>query len=132
VAAEDLSRARRLARAHAHPGLHLRRRLRRPAVPGKSLFLDMAARRQLLARGLAFEPDVVIANGDHIYHDIESALVRPSRRYFEEQVWPKFGGALDTSVPMLHPRNAAIFTKICDYQIAGLYGTSLRSTRPSS
>jgi hypothetical protein len=99
-----------------------------PLYRGKSLFLDMAARRQLLARGLAFEPDVVIANGDHIYHDIESALVRPSRRYFEELVWPKFGGALDTSVPMLHPRNAAIFTGICDYQIAGLYGTSLRST----
>jgi hypothetical protein len=29
---------------------------------------------------------------------------------------------------MLHPRNAAIFTAMCDYQIPGLYGATLRST----
>jgi hypothetical protein len=43
------------------------------------------------------------------------------------QIWAKFG-TLDLSVPMLHPKNAAVFTVICDYQIPGLYGTTLRST----
>ncbi|MBO9695217.1 MAG: hypothetical protein J7499_03380 [Sphingopyxis sp.] len=94
----------------------------------RSVMLDMAARRRLLARGLGFAPDAVIANGDHIYWDLETALARPRMKRYQELVWPRFGGALDTSVPMLHPRNAAIFTAVCDYQIAGLYGVSLRST----
>jgi hypothetical protein len=99
-----------------------------PTINGKTIFLDMAARRQLLARGLSFQPDVVIANGDHIYYDLETSLSKPRLKQYQEMVWPKFGGPLDISVPMLHPRNEAIFTRVCDYQICGLYGTSLRST----
>ncbi|MDD2058543.1 alkaline phosphatase D family protein [Pseudomonas sp. GD03860] len=99
-----------------------------PTINGKTIFLDMAARRQLLARGLAFEPDVVIANGDHIYYDLETSISKPRLKQYQEMVWPKFGGPLDIRVPMLHPRNEAIFTRVCDYQISGLYGTSLRST----
>ncbi|MEJ8822612.1 hypothetical protein WKW80_11295 [Variovorax humicola] len=100
-----------------------------PPLRGKTLFLDMAARRRLLARGMSFQPDVVIANGDHIYHDIETGLAKPAfKRYMQEVVWPKFGGALDTRVPMLHPRNLPIFLNVCDYQICALYGTTLRST----
>lgn len=99
-----------------------------PTINGKTIFLDMAARRQLLARGLSLQPDVVIANGDHLYYDLETALSKPRLKQYQEMVWPKFGGPLDTRVPMLHPRNEAIFTRICDYQISGLYGTSLRST----
>jgi hypothetical protein len=99
-----------------------------PTINGKTIFLDMAARRQLLARGLSFQPDVVIANGDHIYYDLETSRSKPRLKQYQEMVWPKFGGPLDISVPMLHPRNEAIFTRVCDYQICGLYGTSLRST----
>jgi len=99
-----------------------------PTINGKTIFLDMAARRQLLARGLSFQPDVVIANGDHLYYDLETSLSKPRLKQYQEMVWPKFGGPLDISVPMLHPRNDAIFTRVCDYQICGLYGTSLRST----
>jgi hypothetical protein len=29
---------------------------------------------------------------------------------------------------MLHPRNLRIFLALCDHQIPGLYGTTLRST----
>jgi hypothetical protein len=99
-----------------------------PTINGKTIFLDMAARRQLLARGMSFQPDVVIANGDHIYYDIETSLSKPRLRQWQQMIWPKFGGPLDTSVPMLHPRNASIFINVCDYQISGLYGTTLRST----
>ena len=97
-------------------------------IRGKTGFLDMRARHRLLARALSFEPDALIANGDHIYWDQETALNKPFARIAKEEVWPKFGGALDLSVPMLHPRNAAIYLKVCDDQIPGLYGTRLRST----
>lgn len=99
-----------------------------PTINGKTIFLDMTARRQLLTRGLSMQPDVVIANGDHIYYDLQTSLSKPRLKQYQEMVWPTFGGPLDISVPMLHPRNEPIFTRVCDYQICGLYGTSLRST----
>jgi len=88
----------------------------------------MAARGRLLARGMSYRPDVVIANGDHIYWDMTTALARVEPQYVKEQLWAKFGGELDLSVPMLHEKNLPIFTSVCDYQIAGLYRTTLRST----
>jgi hypothetical protein len=95
---------------------------------GKTYFLDMAARRKLLARGMSYQPDVMIANGDHIYWDQATGMNKPTAQFIREKVWAKFGSALDLSVPMLHPKNAPIFTGVCDYQISGLYGTTLRST----
>jgi hypothetical protein len=99
-----------------------------PPLEGKTFFLDMAARRRLLARGMSYRPDVVIANGDHLYWDIETSLNKPFAKFIQDEMWAKFGGALDLTVPMLHAKNASIFTGICDYQIAGLYGNTLRST----
>lgn len=97
-------------------------------LQGKSGFLDMGARRRLLERGLGLQPDVVIANGDHIYWDQQTWLNKPFAKLVQRDVWPEFGGPLDLSLPMLHPRNAPIFTRVCDNQIAELYGTRLRST----
>jgi hypothetical protein len=96
---------------------------------GKTFFLDMAARRALLERGMSYEPDVVIANGDHIYWDLKTSLNKPPSlvKYIHEVLWRKFG-EIDTSVPMLHPKNAPVFFAICDYLLPGLYGTTLRST----
>jgi hypothetical protein len=99
-----------------------------PRLQGKTSFLDMVARRRLLVRGMSYQPDAVIANGDHIYWDMETSLNKPFANYIKEQVWTKFGGKLDLSVPMLHSKNLSIFTNLCDYQIVGLYGTTLRST----
>src|SRR5215831_16492026 len=76
-----------------------------PSFNGKTFFLDMTARRKLLARAMSYEPDVVIANGDHIYWDLTTALTRVEPDYVKGQLWAKFGGALDLSVPMLHPKN---------------------------
>jgi hypothetical protein len=95
---------------------------------GKTFYLDMAARRRLLARGMSYQPDVVIANGDHIYWDQLTGLNKPMAKFLRDVVWAKFGPELDLSVPMLHPKNSATFLAVCDYQIPGLYGTTLRST----
>jgi len=74
---------------------------------GKTFFLDMTARRRLLARAMSFQPDAVIANGDHIYWDLETSQNKPTAKYTRDVMWPKFGGPLDLSVPMLHSRNLA-------------------------
>ena len=41
-------------------------------------FLPPAVRNRLLRRGLAFQPDAVVANGDHVYWD----LLSPGRREY--------------------------------------------------
>ena len=67
-------------------------------------------------------------NGDHIYGDLKTAQNKPFAKFIRDHYWSRFGGEIDISVPMLHPRNAGIFLAACDYQIADLYGTTLRST----
>jgi PhoD-like phosphatase len=94
----------------------------------RTFFLDMAPRRRLLGRALSFAPDALIANGDHIYGDQKTLLNKPFAKFVQERIWPEYGGALDLSVPMLHPRNRQIFLNVCDAQIPALYGTTLRST----
>jgi hypothetical protein len=98
-----------------------------PKLKGKTAFLDMAARKRLLARGMSYQPDLVIANGDHIYWDIKTSLNKPFADFIRKNYWASVGGAFDISVPMLHPRNSDIYFNVCDYQIAGLYGVTLRS-----
>lgn len=95
---------------------------------GVPFFLPMEERRALLARGLSFEPDVVIANGDHIYWDQKTADNKPA--VFRESVAQARAriGELDHSQPMLSAANEATFKRICDEQICDLYGVSLRST----
>lgn len=97
-------------------------------IGGKTTWLAMAARRRLLARGLSFAPHAVIANGDHIYWDQKTLENKRVPRERIAAARAAFGGELDLSLPMDHPRNAAIHQAVCDHQIAGLYGTALRST----
>lgn len=99
-----------------------------PRFRDKTFFLDMAPRQKLLARAMSFAPDALISNGDHIYWDQATLLNKPFAKYVQERIWPSVGGALDLSVPMLHPRNLPIFLTVCDAQIPALYGTALRST----
>src|SRR5262245_37637722 len=100
-----------------------------PLFKGRSLWLDMDARRRLLARGLAFNPDVVIANGDHLYWDQKTWSNKPAalRDHLKQHWWGRFG-TFDWSQPANVGDNDAILQAVCDYQIAGLYGCALRST----
>ena len=95
---------------------------------GIPYFLDMSARHRLLDRGLSFSPDLVVANGDHIYWDQKTVRNKPAAfkdpwlRLFEEI------GTLDANLPPLSARNEAILKRIVDPQIADLYGVRFRST----
>jgi hypothetical protein len=98
-----------------------------PTFKGKTGMLDMHARKKLLEKGMSFNPDIVIANGDHIYWDLQTSLNKPTAEFYKKEIESKFG-ALDISMPFNTTKNLPIFESVCDYQIAGLYGNTLRST----
>src|SRR5262245_5590893 len=89
-----------------------------PPLAGKTFWLDMTARRKLLDRGLSFAPDVLIANGDHIYWDQETTLNKPKAQaeHVVQYWWGRFG-TLDRSMPILGTKNEAVVKAIADYQI---------------
>ena len=100
----------------------------RPRMPtGEPFFLSLADRRRLMQRGLDFNPDVVIANGDHIYWDQDTlfnkplALQAPWLELFDEY------GSLDRNIPAIGTSNEAVLKRIVNDQIATLYGVMFRS-----
>jgi hypothetical protein len=90
------------------------------------LYVPAPLRRRLLQRGLAFRPDAVVAIGDHVYWDLRagpSALVTGASPIARERV-----GTFDLAAPALGGPNEDVLKGAVDPQIAGLYGTLLRST----
>jgi hypothetical protein len=97
--------------------------------PGNEAFLSVATRRRLLARGLSFRPDALIANGDHIYWDQRTSLeYRTPQRSAAWRALFESVGMLDYALPAEHPRNELAIKGACEPQIAHFYGTLLRST----
>jgi len=88
-------------------------------------FLPATVRQRLLKRALSFEPDALIANGDHVYWD----LLAP-------RASPRLGGSqaalnyarFDRSAPILGGSNESALLKAAGEQITPLYGTLCRST----
>lgn len=94
---------------------------------GMRHFLQMASRHKLIERGLSFSPDVVIANGDHIYWDQKTLAYRGED--FQQpwlEMYEEFG-TLDPTMPVIGTSNEAILKRIADPQIAKLYGVRFRS-----
>jgi len=88
-------------------------------------YVPTSARQRLLRRGLDFEPDAVIANGDHVYWDLRaglSALVTGASPVAKE-----IAGEFDRDQPVLGSVNEDVLKRAAGPQIAGLYGTILRS-----
>ncbi|MGH8808524.1 MAG: alkaline phosphatase D family protein, partial [Noviherbaspirillum sp.] len=96
---------------------------------GIEAFRSLAIRHALLDRGLSYQPDAIIANGDHVYWDqrtwLESnnAQIRKAATDFYNRI-----GMFNTAQPVLGTDNERILKAAVDPQIAQLYGTRLRST----
>jgi hypothetical protein len=96
-----------------------------PTDVSKHRFLTLAVRRRMLERAMSFAPDVVVANGDHIYWDLFSARANllgasPAAR--------AYAGVFDRTLPVLGTANEPVLKKAVGPQIADLYGTMMRST----
>ena len=87
-------------------------------------FLPIAHRRRLLARALSFAPDVVVANGDHVYWDMKSrfgwAMGEGPRGWW-------LAGRFDRDVPIIGTPNELVLKRAFGPQIADLYGVMFRS-----
>jgi hypothetical protein len=96
---------------------------------GIEAFRSLEIRHALLQRGLAYQPDAVIANGDHVYWDQRTWLEsnNPAIRKAAAEFYKKIG-MFDTTQPVLGTENERALTAAVDPQIAQLYGTRLRST----
>lgn len=96
---------------------------------GRRPFLPLVLRQRLLARGLSFQPQAVIANGDHVYWDQRGIFLRSSERMqsFIRSVYEPYG-ELDRRLPVHGTANEDVLVGVVDRQIADLYGTRLRST----
>ncbi|MDH5345358.1 MAG: hypothetical protein OEW59_06300, partial [Gammaproteobacteria bacterium] len=92
-------------------------------------FLPLDVRRRLLQRALSFDPQAVIAIGDHIYWDQRSELENRGEEYGHQQrLFYESVGWLDRSLPALGTPNEVSLKAAVEPQIAMLYGTLLRST----
>jgi hypothetical protein len=91
---------------------------------GRPAFLPTPHRRRLLARALAYRPDAVVANGDHVYWDLHSGW-GPGMAASPQAWWAAGYFARDAAV--LGTRNEEVLVAAAGPQIAGVYGTLLRS-----
>jgi hypothetical protein len=87
-------------------------------------YLPIAHRQRMFARALSFEPDAVVANGDHVYWDMKSkagwAMGRSPRAWW-------VAGWFDRAQPVLGGANEQVLTRAFGPQIAELYGVRFRS-----
>lgn len=93
---------------------------------GVPFFLNMTARRALLDRGLSFAPDVVIANGDHIYWDQRTSQNKPDLIAAGAREGFRRVGELNRSAPPLNSQNEPVLIRVGQAQISQLYETRLR------
>jgi hypothetical protein len=99
---------------------------------GTPYFVPLAERQRLLQRGLRFEPDALLAVGDHVYLDQITGVLRALRRG-GAQARSHAGGLpvepiiFDRAEPVLGGANEQRLQAAADPQIAQLYGARLRS-----
>ncbi|MDX2168557.1 MAG: hypothetical protein SF182_15890 [Deltaproteobacteria bacterium] len=88
------------------------------------LYVPLAVRRRLLQRGLSYKPDVVVANGDHLYWDLRASL--SAVLLGQSPTAKRIAGIFDRNQTVLGTANEDVLTRAVDGQIAALYGTLLR------
>jgi hypothetical protein len=90
---------------------------------GSLRFLSLARRKRLLARALSFQPDAVIANGDHVYWDLRRKI---ASRMAATPAAIAYAGEFDRRMPVLGSPNERVLLRAAGPQIADLYGTAFR------
>jgi hypothetical protein len=89
-------------------------------------FLPTEIRNRLLRRGLSFQPDAMVANGDHVYWDLLAPRASPVLGASPEAI--KLAGTFDRSAMALGGKNEAVLKLAAGPQIVPVYGTDFRST----
>ena len=92
-------------------------------------FLPLDVRQRLIARGLSFKPNALIAIGDHFYWDQRTQLeAHDLERAARASAWYESVGSLDRQKAAKGSPNEAVIKRAIEPQIANLYGVMLRST----
>lgn len=93
-------------------------------IRGEDAFVPIANRRRLLARALSLEPDLVVANGDHVYWDQRGSA---GSLLGGGPIGWWLAGSFDTQAPLLGGHNESVLKRAVGPQIAEVYGTLFRS-----
>jgi hypothetical protein len=101
-------------------------------IPGRLFepFKPADYRRRLFDLMLEEKPDLVVANGDHVYFDLpamarlrENPMIKALSGFLRG-----INAAFDPNQPVLGSANEAALTTVGDDQIASIYGVRFRST----
>jgi len=101
-----------------------------PTFGDRHGFKPAAYRRRLYDIILAEQPDLVVANGDHIYWDYRSWKENPDSALVRWAITALINsyGRFDERLPVMGTDNEQILIAIGDDQIASTYGVRFRST----
>ena len=89
-------------------------------------FLPAATRNRLLRRALSFQPDVAVANGDHVYWDLLSPRASVGLGASAEAA--RIAGTFTRSAVVFGGTNETVLQRAVAPQIVPVYGTDFRST----
>ncbi len=89
-------------------------------------FLPSATRNRLLRRALTFQPDAVVANGDHVYWDLLSP--EGGRGLGASAGAKRLAGEFSRSAVVFGTDNETVLKRAAGPQIVPIYGTDFRST----
>lgn len=87
---------------------------------------SIAVRRALFAKLASFQPNAIVANGDHLYWDLFSP--RFAQIYSQSEEGMAYAGTFDRSMPIFGTANEDFVLKGGVEQIAPIYRTTFRST----
>jgi hypothetical protein len=85
-------------------------------------YLPTAIRNRMMRRALTFQPQAMVANGDHVYWDLHSPRVPPDRRDNTKL------NSFTRSALVFGSKNETVLKLAAGPQIVPVYGTDFRST----
>jgi hypothetical protein len=84
--------------------------------------LPTAIRNRLMRRALTFQPQAMVANGDHVYWDLHTPRIPPQRRDYTRIK------SFNHSALIFGNKNETVLKLAATPQIVPVYGTDFRST----